>query len=109
MSVTTHVLCGVGCFLEHAAFVFLGLMMMIVGLALGATIFMMPVGIVVGMLGVAAVADGDGLRLRILLAECQSAVLPARGECDQVSEDLGIIGIIGQYAAIQFLRLVQTA
>jgi hypothetical protein len=58
MSVTTHVLCGVGCFLEHAAFVFLGLMMMIVGLALGATIIMMPVGIVVGMLGVAAVVGG---------------------------------------------------
>jgi hypothetical protein len=58
MSVTYHVLCGMGCFLEHAAFVFLGLIMMIMGLGLGATIIMMPLGIVVGMVGVGAVVGG---------------------------------------------------
>jgi hypothetical protein len=58
MSVTYHVLCGVGCFLEHAAFVVVGLLLMIAGLGLGATIIMMPVGIVLGMLGVAAVVGG---------------------------------------------------
>ena len=63
MSVTYHVLSGVGRFLEHAAFVVLGLLMMIVGLGLGATIIMMPLGIVIGMLGVAAFVGGIFARI----------------------------------------------
>ena len=63
MSVTYHVLFGVGRFLEHAAFVVLGLIMMIVGLGLGATIIMMPLGILIGMLGVAAFVGGIFARI----------------------------------------------
>jgi hypothetical protein len=60
----THVLSirrfalGAGHFLEHAASVVLGLIMMIVGLGLGVTMVMLPVGIVVGLLGVAVVVSG---------------------------------------------------
>jgi uncharacterized membrane protein len=45
-------------FLEHAAAVVLGLIMMVVGLALGVTMIMLPVGITIGMLGVALVVGG---------------------------------------------------
>jgi hypothetical protein len=59
MSATTYsVLSGVGRFFEHAAFVLVGLIMMIVGLALGTTIMMLPLGFVIGMLGVAAFVGG---------------------------------------------------
>lgn len=44
-------LLGIGHFLEHAAAVVLGFVMMVVGLGLGVSMVMLPVGIVVGMLG----------------------------------------------------------
>lgn len=53
-----HMLSGVGHFIEHAAVVFIGLVMMIVGLGLGVTMIMLPVGIVIGLLGVATVVGG---------------------------------------------------
>ena len=45
-------------FLEHAAAVFVGLVMIIVGLGLGVTMIMLPVGVVVGLLGVLLVVGG---------------------------------------------------
>ena len=45
-------------FLEHTAAVALGLVMMVVGLALGVTMVMLPVGLVVGLLGLALVVGG---------------------------------------------------
>jgi hypothetical protein len=49
---------GLGTFFEHTAAVVLGLIMMIVGLGLGVTMIMLPVGIVIGLLGVAMVIAG---------------------------------------------------
>jgi hypothetical protein len=43
---------------EHAAAVVLGFVMMVVGLALGVTMIMLPVGLVVGLLGVAIFLGG---------------------------------------------------
>ena len=45
-------------FLEHAATVFVGLVLIIVGLGLGVTMIMLPVGVVVGLLGVLLVVGG---------------------------------------------------
>jgi hypothetical protein len=45
-------------FLEHAATVFVGLVMIIVGLGLGVTMIMLPVGVVVGVIGVLLVVGG---------------------------------------------------
>jgi hypothetical protein len=45
-------------FVEHAAAVFLGLVLIVVGLALGVTMIMLPVGIVVGLAGVLLVVGG---------------------------------------------------
>ena len=45
-------------FLEHAATVFIGVVMIIVGLGLGVTMIMLPVGVVVGLLGVLLVVGG---------------------------------------------------
>lgn len=53
-----QVLSGVGRFFEHAAAVVIGLVMMIVGLGLGVTMVMLPVGIVIGLLGVAVLVAG---------------------------------------------------
>lgn len=53
-----QVLSGVGRFVEHAAAVVIGLVMMIVGLGLGVTMIMLPVGIVIGLLGVAVLVAG---------------------------------------------------
>ena len=56
---TVHgALTGVGRFFEHAAAVVIGLIMMIVGLGLGVTMIMLPVGIPLGLLGVAMVVAG---------------------------------------------------
>ena len=56
---TTHdVLFGFGRFLEHAAAVVIGFVMMVVGLGLGVTMIMLPVGLVVGLLGVALFVGG---------------------------------------------------
>jgi hypothetical protein len=58
-TMTVHgALTGIGRFLEHAAAVVVGLILMIVGLGLGVTMIMLPVGIVVGLLGVAIVVAG---------------------------------------------------
>jgi membrane-bound ClpP family serine protease len=58
-TISTHnFLAGVGRALEHTAFVLLGLILMIVGLGLGVTMIMLPVGIVVGLLGVAMFVGG---------------------------------------------------
>lgn len=51
-------LSGLGSFCEHAAFVGLGLAMMIVGLGLGVTMVLLPVGLTIGLLGVAMVVGG---------------------------------------------------
>ena len=53
-----HVMVGVGRFLEHAAAVVVGLIMMIIGLGLGVTMIMLPVGITIGLLGVAIFIGG---------------------------------------------------
>jgi hypothetical protein len=45
-------------FLEHAAAVFVGFVMMVVGLAMGVTIVMLPLGVVVGLVGVAIFIGG---------------------------------------------------
>ena len=44
--------------LGHLAAVLLGFVMMVVGLAMGVTMVMLPVGIVVGLLGVAIFVAG---------------------------------------------------
>jgi hypothetical protein len=49
---------GFAHFLEHAATVFIGLVMIVVGLGLGVTMIMLPVGVVVGLLGVLLVVGG---------------------------------------------------
>jgi membrane-bound ClpP family serine protease len=45
-------------FFEHAAAVFLGIVLIVVGLALGVTMIMLPVGVVVGLIGVALLVGG---------------------------------------------------
>jgi hypothetical protein len=58
-TMTVHgALAGVGRFLEHAAAVVVGLILMIVGLGLGVTMIMLPAGIVLGLLGVAILVAG---------------------------------------------------
>ena len=49
---------SIGHFFEHAAAVVIGLLLMIVGLGLGVTMIMLPVGLVIGLLGVAMVIGG---------------------------------------------------
>ena len=56
---STHpVLAGLGRFLEHAMAVVIGFVLMILGLGLGVTMIMLPVGIVIGLLGVALFVGG---------------------------------------------------
>ena len=55
---TGRIFLGVGHFLEHAATVFLGLVLIIVGLGLGVTMIMLPVGVVVGLIGFAMFVGG---------------------------------------------------
>jgi hypothetical protein len=45
-------------FFEHTAAVVLGLILMVVGLGLGVTMVMLPVGIVIGLTGVAVLICG---------------------------------------------------
>ena len=45
-------------FLGHVAAVIIGFLMMVVGLALGVTMIMLPVGVVVGLLGAAIFVGG---------------------------------------------------
>ena len=57
--ITVHsVLVNVAHFLEHTAVVILGLVLMIVGLGLGVTMIMLPVGLPIGLLGVALLVGG---------------------------------------------------
>jgi len=49
--------------LEHAAVAVLGLIMMIVGIGLSLTIIMLPVGIIIGLLGVAVFVGGMFCRI----------------------------------------------
>jgi hypothetical protein len=51
-------LSGLGRFFEHAVAIVVGLVMMIVGLGLGVTMIMLPVGLVVGLAGVAVLLGG---------------------------------------------------
>ena len=54
---------GIVAFLEHALFVIVGFAFMVVGVALGVTMIMLPVGIVVGLIGFAMVVGGLFARL----------------------------------------------
>ena len=45
-------------FFEHAAAVVVGLVLMILGLGLGVTMIMLPVGVVIGLVGVAIFVTG---------------------------------------------------
>jgi hypothetical protein len=58
MAQTRRLFLGIGHFLEHAAAVALGLVLMVLGLALGVTMIMLPVGIVVGLVGVLLFVGG---------------------------------------------------
>ena len=49
---------GLAAFLEHAAAVVIGLVLIVIGLGLGVTMIMLPVGIVVGLLGALMVVAG---------------------------------------------------
>jgi hypothetical protein len=55
---TGRIFLGFGHFLEHAAAVALGLVLMVVGMGLGVTMIMLPVGVVVGLIGVLLVVGG---------------------------------------------------
>jgi hypothetical protein len=51
-------------FLGHLAAVIIGFVMMVVGLGLGVTMIMLPVGLVIGLLGVAIFLAGLFARLK---------------------------------------------
>jgi hypothetical protein len=53
-----RVFVGIGRFAEHTAAVVVGLILMILGLGLGVTMIMLPVGIVIGLVGVLLVVGG---------------------------------------------------
>ncbi len=58
-TLTFHdIVVGIGHFFEHALFVMIGLMMMVIGLALGVTMVMLPLGVAVGLMGLAMVVGG---------------------------------------------------
>jgi hypothetical protein len=52
------VLSGTVGFFEHAGVVVMGFVLIIVGLGLGVTLIMLPVGVVVGLIGVLMVVGG---------------------------------------------------
>lgn len=54
---------GIARVLEHAAFVIVGFVLMVLGLGLGVTMIMLPVGLVIGLIGVAMVVAGVFVRL----------------------------------------------
>jgi hypothetical protein len=58
-----HVLTMTGHFLGHVAAVVLGFVLIIVGLAMGVTMVLLPAGIVIGLLGVALVVGGVFARI----------------------------------------------
>ena len=55
---THHLVVMIGHLLEHAAALLIGFIMMVVGLGLGVTMIMLPVGIPVGLLGFAIFVGG---------------------------------------------------
>jgi hypothetical protein len=52
-----------GHFLGHAAAVVLGFVLIIVGLAMGVTMVLLPAGVVIGLVGVALVVGGVFARI----------------------------------------------
>jgi hypothetical protein len=58
-----HVLSMAGDFLGHVAAVILGFVLIIVGMAMGVTMVLLPAGIVIGLLGVALVVGGVFARI----------------------------------------------
>jgi hypothetical protein len=54
---------GLSRFFEHAAAVVIGFVLMVVGLGLGVTMIMLPVGIVIGLIGVALFVGGIFARI----------------------------------------------
>jgi hypothetical protein len=54
----SHVADLVGSFFVHVAAVFVGFVLMIVGLGLGVTIIMLPVGLAVGIIGLLMFVGG---------------------------------------------------
>jgi hypothetical protein len=54
---------NVGRLFEHAAVVVVGFVLMVVGLGLGVTIIMLPVGLVVGLIGMGLFVAGLFARL----------------------------------------------
>jgi hypothetical protein len=58
-----HVLTMTGHLLGHVAAVVLGFVLIIVGLAMGVTMVLLPAGIVIGLLGVALVVGGVFARI----------------------------------------------
>ena len=53
-----RVLGDIGILFEHAAVVVLGVILMVIGLGLGVTMIMLPVGVPVGLVGVLLVIGG---------------------------------------------------
>jgi hypothetical protein len=51
-------------FIEHTAFVVAGFVLMVLGLGLGVTMIMLPVGLVVGLLGLAMFVGGMTVRMK---------------------------------------------
>jgi len=49
---------------EHAMFVVAGFIMMVIGLAMGVTLVMLPAGLVIGLLGFAMFVGGLFVRMR---------------------------------------------
>ena len=62
-STLRHVLTMTGHFLGHVAAVVLGFVLIIVGLAMGVTMVLLPAGIVIGLAGVALVVGGVFARI----------------------------------------------
>ena len=58
-----HLLTMAGHFLGHVAAVVLGFVLIIVGLAMGVTMVLLPAGIVIGLVGVALVVGGVFARI----------------------------------------------
>jgi hypothetical protein len=58
-----HLLTMGGHFLGHVAAVVLGFVLIIVGLAMGVTMVLLPAGVVIGLLGVALVVGGVFARI----------------------------------------------
>src|SRR5476649_1229717 len=50
--------------IEHTAFVVAGFVLMVLGLGLGVTMIMLPVGLVVGLLGLAMFVGGMTVRMK---------------------------------------------